>query len=70
MRPDLRRATPADVEDCVRICRELPEYFTDEVADKMRADLGRHDGWVIADAGEVMGFAVVDRRTPRAVEIL
>ena len=33
-------------------------------------DLGDHGGWVILAADTVVGFAVVDRRAPRAAEIL
>ena len=36
----------------------------------MRRDLGRHDGWVTLDGETVVGFVVVDRRSPRAAEIL
>ena len=36
----------------------------------VRGDLDRHDGWVIVEAGEMVGFVVVDRRSSQAAEIL
>jgi GNAT superfamily N-acetyltransferase len=65
----VRRATEADADTCLRIIRGLPEYFTDDVPDRVRLDLARHEGWVLAD-DDVVGMAVVDRRSADAVEIL
>lgn len=50
--------------------RNLPEFFTPDVPAKVRADLGVHSAWVAVEADEVIGFAVADRRSARAVEIL
>ena len=36
----------------------------------MRSDLRDHGGWVIDDAGGVVGFVIVQRRGTRAAEIL
>ena len=36
----------------------------------VRGDLERHDGWVIVEAGEIVGFVIVDRRSSQAAEIL
>jgi N-acetylglutamate synthase-like GNAT family acetyltransferase len=68
--PQVRAARVDDVEPCVEIVRALPDFFTDGVPDKVRADLERGHGWVIAEAGAIVGFAVVDRRSSRAAEIL
>lgn len=65
----VRRASSADVDACVAIVRDLPEYFTHDVAEKVAADLRTHPGWVATD-GEVIGFAIVDRRSAHAAEIL
>lgn len=61
---------PDDVADCVSIVRELSDYFTDDVPDKVMTDLGTHQGWIATDAGRLVGFAIVDRRSRRSAEIL
>lgn len=66
----VRRSSPEDVAPCVAIVRGLPDYFTDNIPEQVAHDLGSHDGWVIAEGNDVAGFAVVDRRSPRSVEIL
>ena len=52
------------------IVRALPDFFTEDVPSRVRGDLERHDGWVVVDAGEVIGFVIVDRRSSQAAEIL
>jgi len=54
----------------VAIVRSLPDYFTDDVPEKVARDLGRHHGWVLADSTQVAGFLIVDRRSRRGAEIL
>jgi GNAT superfamily N-acetyltransferase len=66
----IRAATEQDAVACVAIVLGLPDYFTDDVPDKVRSDLRDHGGWVIEDAGEVVGFVIVERRGGRAAEIL
>jgi ribosomal protein S18 acetylase RimI-like enzyme len=66
----VRSARADDVGRCLEIIRALPDHFTEDVPDSVRRDLGAHDGWVILAAEAVVGFAVVDRRRPRAAEIL
>ena len=61
---------PADAGDCVAIIQGLPDYFTDDVPEKVAADLRSHAAWVVTDGGPPVGFAIVDRRSPRAAEIL
>jgi len=36
----------------------------------VRSDLRSHGGWVIGDAGDVVGFVILERRGMRAAEIL
>jgi len=55
---------------CVEIVASLEDFFTDDVPDKVRSDLRDHGGWVIEDAGEVVGFVIAERRGARAAEIL
>ncbi|MCI2423284.1 GNAT family N-acetyltransferase [Saccharopolyspora sp. K220] len=66
----VRRAVPADAGGCVAIVRGLPEFFTDDVAGKVAADLKVHPAWVAVNDGGLAGFAVVDRRSARAAAIL
>ena len=55
---------------CAEIVAGLSDFFTDDVPDKVQSDLREHGGWVIDDAGEVVGFVIVERRGARAAEIL
>lgn len=66
----VRPATPADVAGCQAVVRGLPDYFTPDVPDTVAADMAHHESWVVTAGEEVVGFAVVDRRSPRAVELL
>ena len=53
-----------------RVAGELDDFFTDDVPDKVRGDLRSHGGWVIEEAGSVVGFVITERRGERAAEIL
>jgi ribosomal protein S18 acetylase RimI-like enzyme len=66
----VRAASAQDAAACVAIVAGLPDFFTDDVPDKVRSDLRDHGGWVFDDAGGVAGFVVVQRRGERAAEIL
>ena len=66
----VRPATTDDVDTCLDIVRGLPDHFTPDVPDTVRLDLSRHDSWVVASGTDVVGFAVVDRRSAAAAEIL
>ncbi|GAB3418821.1 GNAT family N-acetyltransferase [Flindersiella endophytica] len=66
----VRRAEPADIPACVGIVRALPDYFTDDVPAKVEADLRTHAAWVAVRDDTVIGFAVVERRSRQAAEIL
>ena len=66
----LRAATAQDAVACAAIVAGLPDFFTDDVPDKVRSDLRDHGGWVIDDAGGVVGFVILQRRGVRAAEIL
>jgi hypothetical protein len=61
---------PDDLEACQTIARGLPDFFTDDVPDKIANDLDAHHGWVITKDEGVVGFAVVEYRSSRAAEIL
>jgi GNAT superfamily N-acetyltransferase len=66
----VRAATTEDAAACVTIVDGLPDFFTDDVPDKVRSDLSDHGGWVVDDAGEIAGFVIAERRGTRAAEIL
>ena len=66
----VRVAAAQDAVTCAEIVAGLSDFFTDDVPDKVRSDLREHGGWVIDDAGEVVGFVIVERRGARAAEIL
>jgi GNAT superfamily N-acetyltransferase len=65
----VRAATAQDAAACLAIIDSLPDFFTDDVPDKVRSELREHGGWVIDDDG-VVGFVIVERRGERAAEIL
>jgi GNAT superfamily N-acetyltransferase len=65
----VRAWRPDDLEACLAIVRGLPDYFTADVVDAVRGHVAEHQGW-IADDGHVLGFAIVDRRSPSTAEIL
>ena len=68
--PETRRATDQDHDACAEIVRQLPDHFTPDVPQKVIRDLAAYSGWVSVDAGEVVGFVVVEQRSERAAEIL
>ena len=70
MNHQVRAARFDDLEACLQIVHALPDFFTDDVPTTVRGDLERHDGWVIVEAEEVVGFVIVDRRSSQAAEIL
>lgn len=55
---------------CVAIVDGLDDFFADDVPDNVRRDLRDDGGWVIEDAGVVVGFVIVQRRGRRAAETL
>jgi N-acetylglutamate synthase-like GNAT family acetyltransferase len=66
----VRPATSGDIDACVAIVTEMPEFFTDDVPAKIRDDLARCPAWVINAADGIIGFAIVDIRSTAAAEIL
>jgi GNAT superfamily N-acetyltransferase len=66
----IRRLADADMPAVTAIVRDLPDYFTSNVPGLVERDAASHDSWVVADSGNVAGFAVAARRPPGAAEIL
>jgi GNAT superfamily N-acetyltransferase len=67
---EVRAATTADAPGCAAVVLGLPDFFTPDVPEKVADDLARHPAWVVTAGGEVIGFAIVDRRSPVAAEVL
>jgi GNAT superfamily N-acetyltransferase len=66
----VRIAAAQDAARCAEIVAGLADFFTDDVPAKVQGDLREHGGWVIDDAGDVVGFVIVERRGAHAAEIL
>jgi len=66
----VRHLTPEDLSQCQEIVRGLPDYFTEDVPETIREAVRAHHGWVVTEDGIVVGFAIVDRRSPLAAEVL
>ena len=66
---DVQPATDAHVEGCVAVLVALPDHFTPDTHDEVRADLHRGTGWVVVEDGDVAGFVVAVRGFPAAAEL-
>lgn len=66
----VRRLAAGDIPAVVAIVSASPDYFTEDVPRKVERDAADHDGWVLADAGQIAGFAVSARKSARGAEIL
>lgn len=66
----IRLATPDDAPSCQAIVRGLPDYFTEDVPDRVAADLAVHEAWLALEGDDPVGFVIADRRSPHAAEIL
>jgi GNAT superfamily N-acetyltransferase len=60
----------ADTAATMAVVRALPDYFTDDVPDKVGRDAAGHDTWVLDDSGQVVGFAIVATKSPGGAEVL
>ncbi len=65
-----RRLHLDDLEGAAAIVRGLPDYFTDDVPEKVEHDATVHEAWVLAETDAVVGFAVAERRSTVGAEIL
>lgn len=66
----VRELIPEDLSKCQAIIEGLPDYFTEDVPEKVQRDVQHHRGWVVTRGDEIEGFAIVDRRSVRAAEVL
>jgi len=68
--PAVRSFQAGDAPSVMAIIRGLPDYFTDDVPDKVERDAASHQAWVITESRTVAGFAVAARKSPGGAEIL
>jgi GNAT superfamily N-acetyltransferase len=66
----VRRFVAGDATAIATIVQGLPDYFTDDVPERAQQDAASHDAWVLADSGNVVGFTIAARKSPRGAEIL
>lgn len=66
----IRRATPDDARSCQAIVRGLPDYFTEDVPDRVAVDLAVHEAWLALEGDDPVGLVIADRRSSDAAEIL
>jgi GNAT superfamily N-acetyltransferase len=68
----IRNALGADVEGCIAVLTELPDYFTSDTHEHVRASMPSDPAWVALDEeteGGIIGFVLAERRYPTAAEI-
>jgi ribosomal protein S18 acetylase RimI-like enzyme len=65
----IRRAREPDTEGCVAVLGDLPDYFTPDTHDQVRAAVPEQGAWVAVDGDDIVGFVVAEQRYPTAAEI-
>ena len=65
----IRMVEPADADVCVEVLAELPEFFTPDTHDDVRAGVVKGRGWVAVDGDSVVGFVLVEMRFPASAEV-
>jgi ribosomal protein S18 acetylase RimI-like enzyme len=65
-----RSLIDTDLPAVAAIVSGLPDYFTDDVPEKVQRDARSDPAWVLVDDEEVVGFAVAKRESDRGAEIL
>lgn len=66
---EVRPATDDDVDGCVAVLADLPDWFTPSTHADLRVDLAAGQGWVAVDGDAVVGFVAATRRFPGAAEL-
>jgi ribosomal protein S18 acetylase RimI-like enzyme len=66
----VRRVAMTDIEACVAVLADLPDYFTPDTHDHVRHAPPDAASWLAEDDGDgVVGFVLTERRFPGAAEI-
>jgi GNAT superfamily N-acetyltransferase len=63
------QGSPAYIDSCLSIGRELPEYFPDSGIAAMRRDLQEHRLYVVVESNQVIGFAAIHPKSRQVAEI-
>ena len=66
---EVHLATDAHADGCVAVLAALPDHFTPDTHDEVRADLRRGTGWVVVEDGEVAASFVAVRGFPASAEL-
>ena len=66
---EIRRATASDVEGCVAVLASLPDHFTPDTHDDLRARFDDCDAWVATEGEAIVGCVLLQPRYPRSAEI-
>jgi N-acetylglutamate synthase-like GNAT family acetyltransferase len=70
VQPQVRTGTASDADGCVRLLAELPDFFTPETHDQVRAELAAGDrAWVAEEGGVIIGFVLAQPRYAATAEI-
>jgi ribosomal protein S18 acetylase RimI-like enzyme len=63
-------AMPEDLEGCVDVLAELPEFFTPDTHQEVRERWATARSWTACRGREVVGFVLLEQRYPSGAEIL
>src|SRR4029077_17002988 len=66
----LRPFQAGDAPAATAIVRGLPDYFTEDVPDKVEHDAPSPQAWVTTDSGTAAAFAIAARKSPAGADIL
>lgn len=66
---ELRPSNEADADACVEIVRDLPDYFTPDTHDEVRAAVRHQVGWVATEGPDLTGFVLGESRYRGSAEL-
>jgi N-acetylglutamate synthase-like GNAT family acetyltransferase len=65
----IRPADDADVDGCIEVLRELPDYFTPDTHQQVAVGVRADDAWLAEDDGRIVGFVLLQQRYRLSAEI-
>lgn len=66
----ITKGDPEIAQECVKIARDLPDYFTDSGIVNLIQDIKNYQLFVVNDFGKMLGFIVIAAIYPQSAEIL
>jgi ribosomal protein S18 acetylase RimI-like enzyme len=66
---EIVKGSQPNIESCLSIARQLPEYFMEQGIAAMRQDLQEHRLYVAVDSDQVIGFTTIQSKNSRVGEI-